>query len=213
MVLAEQFGVSPADIPEYADETDNAPGSWRQVVSMESGERKWTSMHWGYAALIHGAKKFIFNAQGEMLLANRTWRAILGNRCIVPASAFFEWKKIEGKPGPKYEITVRDQPVFGFAALYEDKTNPKTGHAERVFWIITTRPNRMFANYHDRQPVILDPGEYEEWLTPSARPPLHLVRVFPEERMLITKVADAPDPKPKKQRSAPSKDAPRLFDF
>jgi putative SOS response-associated peptidase YedK len=141
-------------------------------------------------------------------------RRLLGNCCIIPASGFYEWKKINGKPGPKYEITVRDQPVFGFAALYDDKPNPKTGEMERVFWIIATPPNPLFAEYHDRQPVILENGEYDAWLTKSGSLPLHLLRVFPQDKMVITKVADAKEPKPKaKGRRADDEPAlPGLFD-
>jgi len=36
--------------------------------------------------------------------------------------------------------------------------------------------------------VILDPSEYDEWLAPSERPPAHLLRILPEEKMVITPV-------------------------
>jgi len=41
------------------------------------------------------------------------------------------------------------------------------------------------AAIHDRQPAILEPREYEEWLTPTERTPLHLLRVLPSEEMSI----------------------------
>ena len=36
---------------------------------------------------------------------------------------------------------------------------------------------------HDRQPVILDPKDFEEWLTPSEHLPVHLRRILPDEAM------------------------------
>jgi len=51
--------------------------------------------------------------------------------------------------------------------------------------IITTESNESMAAIHDRQPAILEPREYEEWLAPSERPPLHLLRVLPSEEMDI----------------------------
>jgi hypothetical protein len=42
--LATHFGMDAQSIPDYADEIDNAPGSWRSVITMEGGERKWTGM-------------------------------------------------------------------------------------------------------------------------------------------------------------------------
>ena len=44
---------------------------------------------------------------------------------------------------------------------------------------------------HNRQPVILDPAEYEEWLSPTDRPPVHLLRILPDERMHIAPVKTA----------------------
>jgi len=166
-------------------------------------------MRWGYAMDVGGKRKYVFNTKVESLTKLAMWKRILRNRCIIPASAFFEWKRINSKPGPKFEITVRDQPLFGFAALYEDKVNPKTGELERVFWIITTPPNPVFAEYHDRQPAILDRSEYGTWLAQTDPQPLHLLRIFPEDRMVITKVPDAKESK-LKTKNKPEDDEPAL---
>jgi putative SOS response-associated peptidase YedK len=210
--LAREFGLREEEIPDFADEFDNAPGSWRSVIDMHGGERKWTSMRWGYAMDVGGKRKYVFNAKVENLTKLAMWKRFLRHRCIIPASAFFEWKRVNGKPGAKFEITVRDQPLFGFAALYEDKVNPKTGESERVFWIITTPPNPAFAEYHDRQPAILDRSDYGEWLAQSDPLPLHVLRIFPADRMVITKVADAKEPKRKNEPADDEPTSPGLFD-
>jgi putative SOS response-associated peptidase YedK len=44
---------------------------------------------------------------------------------------------------------------------------------------------------HDRQTSILDPCEYDEWLAPSERPPLHLLRTFPGKKLSIERVGGA----------------------
>ena len=195
--LAKEFGLHEDDIPDYADELDNAPGSWRSVIDLQNGERKWSVMKWGFMATIEGKSKHVFNAKVENLTKLTMWKRRLHQRCIIPASSFFEWKKVNGRPGPKFEITVRDQAAFGFAGLYDETINRKTGERERVFWIITTPPNPTYSKLHDRQPAILDRSDYGAWLTQSGPPPLHLLRIFPEDRMVITKVADAKVPKPK----------------
>lgn len=41
------------------------------------------------------------------------------------------------------------------------------------------------AEIHTRQPAILELREYEEWLSHSVRPPLHLLRILPSEEMNI----------------------------
>jgi putative SOS response-associated peptidase YedK len=44
------------------------------------------------------------------------------------------------------------------------------------------------AKIHNRQPVILEPGEFAEWLEDSERTPEHLLRVFVEEKTETTTV-------------------------
>ena len=41
------------------------------------------------------------------------------------------------------------------------------------------------SKIHDRQAVILEPREYAEWLKESERPPLHLLRILPDEDFVI----------------------------
>lgn len=36
---------------------------------------------------------------------------------------------------------------------------------------------------HDRQPAILEPRDYEEWLSASERPPMHLLRLLSGEEL------------------------------
>jgi putative SOS response-associated peptidase YedK len=43
--------------------------------------------------------------------------------------------------------------------------------------------------FHDRQPIILEPSEYDEWLAPAERPPLHLLRILPPEKLSIVPAA------------------------
>jgi putative SOS response-associated peptidase YedK len=131
----------------------------------------------------------VFNTKSEGVLASKLWKArFTSSRCIIPASGFFEWRKVNGKTGPKFDITVPGESLFGFAGLWGNWTNPKTGQVERTFSIFTTVPNERFAEYHNRQPVILAPSEYDEWLAPGERPPVHLLRILPEEKMAIAPV-------------------------
>ena len=41
------------------------------------------------------------------------------------------------------------------------------------------------AEIHNRQAAILEPRDYAEWFAPTARPPLHLLRIVPPEEMNI----------------------------
>ena len=57
-------------------------------------------------------------------------------RCLVPASGFFEWKHEDGRKVPFY-IHVKDNPVFGFAGLYDVWKN-LAGTTLRTYPIVTT---------------------------------------------------------------------------
>jgi putative SOS response-associated peptidase YedK len=59
---------------------------------------------------------------------------------------------------------------------------------EDTFSIFTTDNNALWAPVHDRQPVILEVREFDEWLAESERPPVHLLRVFPADKMKMKTV-------------------------
>jgi putative SOS response-associated peptidase YedK len=44
------------------------------------------------------------------------------------------------------------------------------------------------SEIHNRQPVILEPREYAEWLAESERPPVHLLRILLEEDLTVDQV-------------------------
>jgi putative SOS response-associated peptidase YedK len=47
------------------------------------------------------------------------------------------------------------------------------------------RSAASMSKIHDRHAVILEPREYAEWLKESERPPLHLLRILPDEDLVI----------------------------
>jgi hypothetical protein len=60
----------------------------------------------------------------------------------------------------------------------------------KPFTVITTDPNEVVEPLHNRMPVILQPKDYDRWLTPGdpERPPVDLLRPFPAEQMTVWKV-------------------------
>jgi putative SOS response-associated peptidase YedK len=80
------------------------------------------------------------------------------------------------------------RPPFAFAGLWRDfQPGPSEGESrETTHTIITTTANDVVRPVHpDRMPVILDPADYERWLTGSADEANALLRPFPAERMRI----------------------------
>lgn len=54
------------------------------------------------------------------------------------------------------------------------------------FAVITGEPNELMQPIHDRMTTFLEPRDYAEYLEPSERPPLHLLRVVPADAMRAT---------------------------
>ena len=52
--------------------------------------------------------------------------------------------------------------------------------------MVTSTPNDLVRKTHaDRMPVILDPGEYAQWLTGTPDEAFALLKPFPADRMVI----------------------------
>jgi putative SOS response-associated peptidase YedK len=183
--IAEAFQVSVMLEDFYFGEgLECAPGSIQPVIYMKNGERQIGEMRWGFKL----PDRLLFNARSDSITTSPFWRERLSNRCIVPASSFFEWKKTGPEPRPKYRLTAKGRNVLGMAGLWGPWQNPKTGQWEDTFAVITSDPNAKMGEIHNRQPVILEPREYAEWLAESQRPPVHLLRILPDEDMTVTKM-------------------------
>ena len=104
--------------------------------------------------------KPLINARAETLTERKTFQPLLGNRCLVPATAYFEWRKA-GRNRFKNRIApdgLNDDEPFAFAGLY----------TETAFTIITCSPVSAIASIHNRMPVILSRDAETLWLDPSA---------------------------------------------
>lgn len=156
--------------PRLIDNLDVRP---TQPVPVLTTDRVLSLMTWGIMPVWSresSPAKPLFNARAEGIETMPSFRRFLpSQRCIIPASAFFEWK---GNPGAKvkYRIGRRDGDLFGFAGLYVTTPTP-SGDEVRSCTIITTAPNELVAPIHNRMPVILLPDDEERWLDPDLTEP------------------------------------------
>jgi len=172
--IAELFEVEHGlEELEIEPEDDIAPGSVQPVVYLApQGERRMVPMRWGFRL----PDRFLFNTRSEGVERSRFWKqAFHERRCIVPADAFFEWTHGASHAKTKFEFTVHDGALFGMAGLWSPWLNPRTGQWEQTFSILTGEANEVMRPIHNRQPEILAPREYSEYLAPSPRPSLHLL--------------------------------------
>jgi putative SOS response-associated peptidase YedK len=124
----------------------------------KTGQRHLDLLEWGllphWSRARDRAQRPI-NARAETIAISGLFQeAFARRRAIVPASAFYEWKAIEGGKQP-YAIARVDGQPMAFAGLWEALRQPG-GAILRTFAIITTDASPDIVGLHDRMPVILE---------------------------------------------------------
>jgi putative SOS response-associated peptidase YedK len=106
------------------------------------------------------------NARSETVTKTPAFRqSILKKRCLIPADGFYEWQKMGSVKQP-YCFEVGEGEVFALAGLWDQWTSPD-GELIESCTILTTSPNSLVEQLHDRMPVIVPPDKYELWLDPD----------------------------------------------
>ena len=80
----------------------------------------------------------------------------------MPVDNFYEWKKTGAGKEP-YTIALADRGLMALAGLWENWRSP-AGEWVRSFAIVTTTPNELCAELHNRMPVVLGPETWPAWL-------------------------------------------------
>jgi putative SOS response-associated peptidase YedK len=131
------------------------------------------------------------NARAEEVDTKPAFReAFRQRRCLVPPDSFYEWKKI-GTGKQPYAIALADRRLMGMAELWEIWRSPA---GERIcsFSIITTQPNELCAELHNRMPAVLKPEAWLVWLgeQPADVPQLKaLLAPYPSDEMICWPVS------------------------
>jgi putative SOS response-associated peptidase YedK len=109
------------------------------------------------------AQKLI-NARSETITEKISFKgSFQRRRCLIPADGFFEWKKLGKKTKIPYRFTLREDEIFSFAGIWEEYETV-SGESQHTFLILTTTPNEVVEEVHDRMPVILKRDQEKKWL-------------------------------------------------
>ena len=106
-------------------------------------------------------------------------------RCLILADGFYEFTAPEDpdkKRKDKWLFTLKGEPWFCIAGLWRD--DPGVGEA---YTMLTCPPGADVAPYHDRQVVVLGPGDWARWLDPEV-PAHELLRALPEGSLDVEQV-------------------------
>ena len=148
-----------------------------------------TSLKWGLQT--GWGSKLIINARAETLLKKAFFNPLVNNRCIIPATAYYEWRRA-GKSKIKTEIKLDKKNIFGFAGLHNNKD----------FTIITCAPHDSIKHIHNRMPVILNDLSTQEWLSKSLslRQYSEILIPFEDDQFDIKELPELPKPYIENQR-------------
>jgi len=186
--LMARFMAEDATVPCHRPRYNVAPMQMVPAVIHDGTRNRLGMLKWGLVPPWAEDERIgarMINARAETLEERPAFRqAFRRKRCILPADGFYEWKR-DGKRKRPLRIVLRDGGVFGMAGLYETWTGPD-GRKVHTCAVVTTAPNRLMADIHDRMPVILRREDEALWLDRNVqdlerlRP---LLQPYPAEEM------------------------------
>lgn len=202
--------VAPQDPPAGQPDYNMAPSKQAPVVLTRSARgddggdsavRQVRLLTWGLVPSWAKDPKVgmrMINARSESLLDKPAFRkAALGRRCLVPARGWYEWQRspvatdAKGRPRKQpFFVTRADEDLLAFAGLYEFWKDPAADADDPLSWIVsfsivTTAAEPGLDRIHDRQPLVLDPSAWADWLDPGEISPAalrHLLSQAPPGR-------------------------------
>jgi putative SOS response-associated peptidase YedK len=178
--LARVFGTRNA-VPNFAPTWNLPPSQLAPVVrhNPKAGERHLDLLRWGLIPHFErdpAHARMLNNARAETVAKLPSFRgAFVSRRCIVPADAFYEWKR-DGKLKQPFAIARADGAPLAFGGIWESWTDPINGDIIRTFAIITTDANATMASIHNRMPLVLEPADWPVWLGEEEGAPKVLLR-------------------------------------
>ena len=188
-LILERFGLR-VRTAIYKARYNCAPAQNLAVISNEAPDTL-NFFRWGlipYWAKDPSIGSKLINARGETIHEKPSFKyAFRNRRCLIPATGFFEWKRSRtggAKPASTpWHIGMKNGDAFCFAGLW-DKWTASDGECVHSFTIITTSPNSLMEQIHDRMPVILRREDEQRWIAQAAGSSLSgLLKPFPAEMM------------------------------
>lgn len=207
--LTDRFHLSEPP-PRYHSSYNVAPSFTIPAITKNS-PNKAVLMHWGFVPSFLDptkAKMKPINARDDTVATSGFYRtAFASTRCIIPFSFFYEWQKytLDGKEEKQpYLIRVKEEKVMGFAGIYSERKDAE-GMPYFTCAIITTTPNILVGEIHNRMPVILHKEHEDMWLDKDTNieDVKGLLRPFEADKMESYRIS--------KEVNSPRNDSPDLI--
>jgi putative SOS response-associated peptidase YedK len=176
--MAEKFEAQAELSGELRPRYNIAPTQPVPVVRATGSGRVISSMRWGLIpSWAKDASMAQINARSETVLEKPAFQeSAERRRCLIPADGFYEWRRSPNTKQP-FHFGMKDDSLFAFAGIWDRWTSTE-GQIVESCAILTTTPNELLKDVHDRMPVILHPNHYHAWLTASGLKSHHFAHIL-----------------------------------
>lgn len=145
-----------------------SPG--QTILALRGADKpEFVQLKWGLIPSWAKDPKIAFqclNARSETVATKPAFRsAYKSRRCLIPADGYYEWLK-QGKEKLPYLYEFDGGKPITFAGLWETWRDPSLADAPPIqtCTMLTTEPNPLAAEVHDRMPMIVHPEDRHVWL-------------------------------------------------
>lgn len=173
------------EVTEDTKKTNIAPTN--PIISIlrnKDSEYSVKNIFWGIQFDKNNKSPIIFNSRIETISEKKYWKQLFSkNRCLIPATAFYEWKEIEKTKIP-HRISFKNLEIFYIASIFlkqEDLTFSS---------MITTTPNKFVKQVHNRMPVILSQNEAIDFLEADTEEALNYCKPISDKEEMGISIAD-----------------------
>ncbi|GHN02781.1 DUF159 family protein [Cytophagales bacterium WSM2-2] len=160
--LAKRFGVEEPS--SFQARYNVAPSQLIPIISM--GDMGFSHFYWGQHPDWSKNKALaekIINVRSEQIVERPALKkALMTQRCIVPADGFYVWKRHGKKSLIPWRFSLRDKSIFSIAALWEEYDDEEGDI--HTFTILTRSANNFVSSVSERMPMILNPETEKIWL-------------------------------------------------
>jgi putative SOS response-associated peptidase YedK len=156
------------------------------VISLVKDDDKFKIKNYFWGIQFDKVKKspLIFNSRIETIKEKKYWTQLFyKNRCLLPATAFYEWKEINKTKIP-HRIFLPGEDFFFITSIFLKM--------EDYYYVsmLTTQPNAFMKNIHNRMPVILHKKEGMDFLNQEPKQALEMCLPLSEKIKMKVEIAD-----------------------
>jgi putative SOS response-associated peptidase YedK len=150
-----------------------SPATMIETVRLVDGKPVFEPMRWGlvpnwWLMGTEPTNPAAFHTHVETVASISFFRCSFKRRhCLIPASGYYQSRDTPDGKQPYY-FSRRDGPVMTIAGMWDEWRHPDTRELIRSCTMMIGTPNKFAAGWRDHMPVILEPAQFQPWLSASA---------------------------------------------